>query len=499
MIEPIDFDRSVCGDLGEACQREWLETNGIGGFACSTIIGMNTRRYHSLLTAATKPPAGRVTLLSRFEETLVLGDERFELGANQYGEVVHPRGFEYLASFRKDPFPAFRYRCRDVELEKTIFLVDGENTAVVQYELIGELRNRPCSLEIRPLVAFRDFHATTHANNAINPQVVTQPGMAVISPYPGLPNLSFQHNAVFVEPSGLWFYNFEYLRERERGLHSREDLYSPFLLRFDLATDPGAGIIASTRSPSATPALLRDREIQRRASIVCESPVDDPFAKTLTRAASQFIAARGDQKTIIAGYPWFGDWGRDTMISLPGLTLVTGWFDIARKILRAFAASLDQGMLPNRFPDSGEEPEYNTVDATLWMFHAVHEFLRYTGDYEFVRAALFGPLADVIHWHERGTRYGIRLDSDGLLRAGEPGLQLTWMDARVDGREVTPRTGKPVEIQALWHNALRMMARTSRLYSATRLLAIAIAPWRIAAAISSSACFGMMPAAVCMT
>ncbi len=458
MTLPLEFHRPVCGDPGEASSREWLETNGIGGFACSTILGMNTRRYHSLLTAATQPPVGRAVLLSKLEETLVAGGQRFELSTNRYRDAMHPQGYEYLANFRIDPFPIAQFHCGSIEIQKTVFLVHGENSVVIQYVLSGDLRGQACALEIRPLVAFRDYHGLTHANDSINRSVAAESGLASITPYPGLPTLYFAHNATSIDSSGFWFYSFEYERERERGLDFVEDLYSPFLLRFALAPDAPVTIIASTqRHEAADAADLRDRELRRRTRIARASPVEDRCAVLLTAAADQFIVQRGDHKSVIAGYPWFSDWGRDTMISLPGLTLVTGRFDDARDILRAFAHSLDRGMLPNRFPDAGEAPEYNTADATLWMFHAVHEFLRYTRDYDFIRAELYGPLLDMISWHERGTRYGIRIDSDGLLHAGEPGVQLTWMDARVDGREVTPRRGKPVEIQALWHNALRVI------------------------------------------
>jgi predicted glycogen debranching enzyme len=466
MILPIEFDRRVCGDLGEASSREWLETNGIGGFASSTIAGMNTRRYHALLTAATRPPVGRVVLLSKLDETLVVGGQRFELNVNRYAGAVHPRGSEYLGSFRLDPLPRFHYRCRDLQLEKTVFLVHGENTVVIQYELLGDLRRRPCALEIRPLVAFRDVHSTTHANDAIRRDVRSRAGIAAITPYPDLPSLHFAHNAESIDTLGLWFHNFEYEREKERGLDAVEDLYNPFLLRFDLAGNSRAAIIASTSEQAVVEAQrLQEREIERRARILQGAPAEDAFAKLLTAAADQFIVARGGQTSVIAGYPWFADWGRDTMISLPGLTLVTGRFEDARNILRTFAGNIDHGMLPNRFPDWGEKPEYNTVDATLWMFHAVHEFLRYTGDYDFVRAELYQPLAGIIAWHERGTRYGIRLDSDGLLHAGERGTQLTWMDAKVGDWVVTPREGKAVEIQALWHNALCVMARLSLVFN----------------------------------
>jgi predicted glycogen debranching enzyme len=462
-MTPIEFGREICGDPGEACSREWLETNGIGGFASSTIVGLNTRRYHALLCAALNPPSGRAVLLSKLEEVLLVGDRRFELSANRYagssGDVFHPRGFEHLGSFRLDPIPIFRYRADDLELEKTVFLVHGENTVVIQYQIIGSLAGRHCSLEVRPLIAFRDYHSTMHANSAITGEVHTQPGLASVAPYPGLPRLYFAHNADSLDPAGFWFYQFEYEREKERGLDSLEDLYSPFALRFDLAQNPCAGIIASTSErDSAEPPQLQQREVERRARIPRPAISDDRFATLLASAADQFLVSCGDRTSVIAGYPWFTDWGRDSMVSLPGLTLVTGRYDEARNILRGAARSLDRGMLPNRFSESGETPEFNSVDSTLWMFHAVHEFLRYTRDYDFVRAELYPALADVVAWHQRGTRYGIRLDSSGLLHAGVPGVQLTWMDARVDGREVTPRTGYPAEIQALWHNALRVMA-----------------------------------------
>jgi predicted glycogen debranching enzyme len=466
MTLPIELDRATCGELGEASAREWLETNGIGGFACSTIAGLNTRRYHGLLTAATHPPVGRVVLLSKLEETLLVGDERFELSVNQYVGVIHPRGHEYLGSFRLAPFPVFRYRCGDLQLEKTVFLVHGENTVVIQYELLGDLQSRACALEVRPLIAFRDYHSLTHANDSLRRDVASSSGMATITPYHDLPSLHFAHSAESIDASGLWFYNFEYQREKERGLDSVEDLYSPFSLGFNLAGNSSAAIIASTLEHDVVDAhRLQEQELQRRARIVHQAPAEDAFARQLTTAADQFIVARGDQKSVIAGYPWFGDWGRDTMISLPGLTLVTERFEEARNILRAFARNIDRGMLPNRFPDSGETPEYNTVDATLWMFHAVHELLRYTHDYDFVRTELYQPLADIIAWHERGTRYGIHLDSDGLLSAGEHGVQLTWMDAKVGDWVVTPREGKPVEIQALWHNALRVMAHLASTFN----------------------------------
>lgn len=456
----IEFDHRICGNVAEASSREWLETNGIGGFASSTIIGLNTRRYHGLLVAATKPPVGRLVLLSKLEETLVLDGERFELGANQYSGAIHPNGYTYLESFRAKPFPQFTYSVAGVLIEKSILMTRGQNSVTVQYRVSGDFGGRIPSLEIRPLIAFRDYHSTTHANDSLNREVRQESGVAIVTPYFDLPSLRFAHDADSLDASGFWFYGFLYEREKERGLDFQEDLYSPFSLHFDIGQNACPTILASIEEHTAAQAgALRTKELDRRKRIVAAAPADDEFARLLTSAADQFIVARGEQKSVIAGYHWFGDWGRDTMISLPGLTLVTGRFDEARAILREFALNIDRGMLPNRFPDAGETPEYNTVDATLWFFHAVFEFLRYTRDYEFVRTELYQPLTEILDWHERGTRYGIGLDSDGLLHAGQPGVQLTWMDAKVCDWVVTPRMGKPVEIQALWYNALRVMER----------------------------------------
>jgi len=457
----IQFDKSICADLQAALRREWLETNGLGGFASSTIVGLNTRRYHGLLVAATKPPVGRLVLLSKLEETLLIDAKPFELSANHYPGVVHPQGFRYLKQFRLDPFPVFTYEVDGIEIEKTVFMIQGENSTVVQYELKNNNRPEPpksLQLELRPLIAFRDYHSTTHENGALNTAVEEGPELAAAAPYQGLPRLYLAHNASELQKTGHWYRNFEYDVERERGLDFAEDLFNPFVLRFDLRCRRQATVIASTEHRDVARVIeYRQAEITRRRSAAVSSPIEDDFTQSLAAAADQYIVSRGDQKTVIAGYHWFSDWGRDTMIALPGLTLPTGKYDVARSILRTFAKHVDQGMLPNRFPDAGETPEYNTVDATLWFFEAARAFLAYTGDLEFVRTELYPGFADIIAWHARGTRYGIKVDPSGLLASGEAGVQLTWMDAKVGDWVVTPRRGKPVEIQALWYNALCIM------------------------------------------
>ncbi len=453
----IEFGPSICGDLKTALCREWLETNGIGGYASSTIVGLNTRRYHGLLVAATHPPVGRMVLLSKLEEILVIGGRRFELSANRYPGVVHPQGYQHLRKFRLDPFPVFTYQAGGATLEKTVFLAHGENTVVVRYALQGHTTERAW-LELRPLVAFRDHHNTTHENGTLDPRLDAVDGLVSIAPYAGLPRLYFAHNGQLAERRD-WYRNFEYDVERERGLDYREDLFNPMVLIFDLSDGCEAALVASTEPRQAAMAVVYDRrERERRAQVVAAAAAHDEFTRQLWRAADQFIVSRDAHKTIIAGYPWFADWGRDTMIALPGLTLATARFEDARSILLEFAAHVDRGMLPNRVPEAGEQPEYNTVDATLWFFEAIRQYAEHTGDRELVRAQLYPVLAEIVDWHCRGTRHGIRLDDDGLLNCGEPGVQLTWMDAKIGDWVVTPRHGKPVEIQALWHNALLFMA-----------------------------------------
>jgi len=454
----IRFDRGVCENLAESLAREWLETNGLGGFASSTIVGANTRRYHGLLIAATQPPGIRYLLLSKLEEALIVGDRRFELSTNLYPGAVHPEGYRYFSGFRVDPFPIFTFRAGGVTVEKRVFMVQGENTVVVEYEIVEYETDSPaCRLELRPLIAFRGYHDLTHENSALNGDLNQSAGLFSIQPYPGLPELHFAHNARTLKRRGHWYFHFEYPVERERGLDFQEDLFCPCVIEFDLTPHEPAVAIASTARHSAREsASLKADEINRRS---IASPAGDLLAATLTAAAAQFIVQTGPRHTIIAGYPWFSDWGRDTMIALPGMTLATARFDVARDILLTSAGCIDQGILPNTFPDAEGPPDYGTVDATLWFFESVRQYLEYSNDVEFVRTRLYEPLKDIIERHIRGTRFGIHTDTDGLLMAGDPGTQLTWMDARIGDRPVTPRNGKPVEIQALWYNALKFVGR----------------------------------------
>jgi predicted glycogen debranching enzyme len=446
----IRFDKNLCGNFPESSKREWLETNGIGGFASSTVAGVNTRRYHGLLMAATEPPAVRCLLLSKLEETLIVGAQRYELSTNLYTGAVHPEGYRYLTEFRLDPFPVFTFEAGGVTVEKRVFMVQGENTVVVEYEAVAyeAQGGLGCQLELRSLIAFRGYHDLTHENSVLNGNLNQSAGLFSMQPYPGLPELHVAHNARALKRRGHWYFHFEYPIERERGLDFQEDLFCPCVLEFDLAPNQPAVAIASTAIHHAgEAAFLKANEVRLRGD-----------SDTLTAAAGQFIVRREPLRTVIAGYPWFADWARDTMIALPGLTLATGRFDVARDILLAFAGCLDQGMLPNRFPDAEGPLEFNTIDATLWFFEAIRQYIEYSKDAEFVHTHLYEKVKDIIDRHVRGTRFGIHMDADGLLAGGDATTQLTWMDARVGGRPVTPRNGKPVEIQALWYNALRCTA-----------------------------------------
>jgi predicted glycogen debranching enzyme len=465
----IHFDGNTCGEPGLALSREWLETNGIGGYCSSTITGLNTRRYHGLLIAATRPPLGRILMLSKLEETLILGGRRHDLSVNQYGGVLHPRGDAYQTGFRLEPFPIFTYEVEGIVIEKSVLMVRGENTTAIQYQLRAKgegaggrtLPSADCSFEVRPLIAFRDYHSLIRENGVINSEVRTEGGLATVKPYEDLPALYLAHDAAAgLDATAFWYRNFEYRVERARGFDFTEDLFSPFVLKFDPAAGGGVmNLVASTeRRDAGQVEGYIGAETARRGALRESAAGGDDLVSSLTSAADQYIVSRGRERTIIAGYHWFSDWGRDTMIALPGLTLATRRFDDARSILLEFSRHVDCGMLPNRFPDAGETPEYNTVDATLWYFEAVRSLLPYTKGYEFVRARLYDVLADIVDWHVRGTRYGIGVGADGLLHAGEAGVQLTWMDAKVGDWVVTPRRGKPVEIQALWYNALKFMS-----------------------------------------
>lgn len=465
----IEFGREVCSRLAVAESREWLVTNGIGGFAMGTVAGLLTRRYHGLLIAALKPPVGRTLLVARCDEDAKYGGEHFKLATNRWADgTVEEDGLRYLERFHLEgTTPVWSYAYADALLEKRIWMQPGANTTYIHYTL--RRGSGPFELYAKVLVNHRDYHSTTISNDW---QAQVEPvahGVRVQLFPEATPTYIFCPAGQFW-PEQMWYEDYFLSVEEFRGQNDVvEDHVHIGVMGATLRPGESFTLIASTEPDPELDGRrayhqrqLHERQLIARAARVKPAPLPQ-----LVLAADQFIVRRAtpsdpDGRTIIAGYPWFSDWGRDTMISLPGLTLSTGRPEVAAKILRTFANFVDQGMLPNRFPDAGEEPEYNTVDATLWYFEAIRAYHQATGDSQLVED-LFPVLADIIRWHQQGTRYNIALQEDGLIYAGEDGVQLTWMDAKVDNWVVTPRQGKPVEINALWYNALCSIASFAHL------------------------------------
>ena len=434
-----------------------LKTNGLGGWASSSIIGCNTRRYHGLLVAAIVPPTERMALVSKLEETIVVNNQQFELGVNNFGGVIRPDGNQHQVSFTRGLFPQFTYEAGGIKLEKTVGMVQGENTTVVVYNVLEAIQ--PFELELLPLLSVRGYHRLVRSNHDVHYQADFSNSVFRAKLYDNTPDIFIKvPNATFHHDPNWWF-QFNYDKERERGLDFVEDLFTYGDFSVELKEGDSLGIIISTEDPSDKDAFeLLAEETLRRQSLLKTQP-DDETLQQLILAADQFIVRRGERsKNGHRRVSLVYDWSRDTMISLPGLCLSTGRYDDAKKILAAFAHSVNQGMLPNRFRDYGEPPEYNQVDGTLWYFIAIYKYLQATDDREFVLGELLPVLKEIIEWHFKGTRYGIHATEDGLLYAGEKGIQLTWMDAKIHDWVVTPRTGKAVEINALWYNALSIYA-----------------------------------------
>ncbi|MDJ0755754.1 MAG: amylo-alpha-1,6-glucosidase [Ardenticatenaceae bacterium] len=469
----IKFTRGTINQKPIVPNREWLVTNGIGGFASGTISGVLTRRYHGLLIAALNPPLGRTVLVSKIEESVQVDGHSFDLFTNSWDPgKFYDHGYQHLDQFHLDgTTPVWTYGLGDALLRKKIWMVQGENTTVLHYTY---LRGRsPLSLMSRLFVNHRDYHATSQGRDW-HMEIERQDNQLSIKPRESTDRFYIRASDGTFASAHDWYLRHYLAIEADRGLDMRED----FLMAGTLATQLNPGqtltLVCTTHSeqqPDGDALWLAQQAHEARlwAYGISELSSHDTSAsenaplRQLVLAADQFIVERAtnhdkDGRSIIAGYPWFGDWGRDTMIALPGLTLATGRPEIARKILETFHHYVDRGMLPNRFPDQGERPEYNTADATLWYFEAIQAYLDSTQDLSLIET-LFPTLEAIIEAHQKGTRYQIHQDpADGLLYAGEEGVQLTWMDAKVGDWVVTPRIGKPIEINALWFNALHIMA-----------------------------------------
>jgi predicted glycogen debranching enzyme len=472
----IAFGREVCGDLAAASRREWLVANGLGSYASGTVGGVNTRRYHGLLVAALQPPAGRTVTVAELDEWAVLDGTRYPLSTHEWADgTIAPTGYRQLQSFALNGLlPVWTYAVADLLLEKRIWMEQGRHATYASYRVVRG--NRPVVLDVTPFCTYRGFHSLTRGG--WRPSIEVAARAAAIGAWQGAHRYTLAADAgEFIPADGgaLWYWNFRRRVETERGLDDYEDLFAPGTFRATLWPGRTWTLMITVDEPAPNGPIVGEHrrkplvalagERVRQAALLKRAGVESQprFIQQLTLAADQFVVERRPcegvpGRTVIAGYHWFGDWGRDTMISLPGLMLATGRAADAADVLRTVARYLSEGLLPNRFPDAGEQPEYNTADATLWFFLAVRAYHLAAGDAALVDE-LLPALRDVIAWHMRGTRHGIKVDvADGLLHCGEPGVQLTWMDAKVGDWVVTPRTGKPVEINALWHTALRIVA-----------------------------------------
>jgi predicted glycogen debranching enzyme len=442
---------------------EWLEADGLGGFASATTSGVRTRRYHALLLTATTPPSGRMVLVNGFDAWVDVKGNRSWLSSQRYApDVVTPN--ESLQSFQLHPWPCWRFRLNgDTWLDQEIFVPRGQSAVVLSWRLSGQL-DQAFALSVKPFFSGRDFHATHHENRLFGFQPSAKTDTLRWQSYPGVPAVLCRSRAIYRHDPN-WYRNFLYTAERDRGLDFLEDLAAPGTFTWQLDAQTREAVLTFSAEGFAEAgssdleewiAKLRHVERERR----------EQTPDLVERASESYFARRGTGQTIIAGYPWFGDWGRDTFISIRGLGIAVNRLELVRDILLEWAGAVSQGMLPNLFPDRGIAPEYNSVDASLWFIIAVGDLLDAAAN----RPGLIGEIAEhrlrnaieaILVGYQTGTRFNIRVASDGLVAAGVPGVQLTWMDARVDGKVITPRIGKPVEVQALWINALGIAKRFS--------------------------------------
>lgn len=460
------FGKGEWRDFNEGTQKEWLLTNGIGGYASSTLIGANTRRYHGLLIASLKAPVDRHLIISKFDEVIEINGDRYELGTNQTESSIS-QGYVHLQTVEIDKVVKYNYNVKDVFIEKKISLIYGKNSVAVVYTFINGINK--CNFKVYPLVNARDHHGNADKSWLNFNSQAGENGVILKSNTIGENIYIKSSQGKFNQFNDTWFNGMDYSIERERGLSSVEDHYMPGYFELELAPNQEKTItIIASLEPIETingQKAITDEE-KRINELIKNAGFKDDFVNSLVMASDKFIVNRKStgSKTIIAGYPWFTDWGRDTMIALPGLTLVTKRYQDAREILLSFVKYIKNGLVPNMFPDEGEEPIYNTVDASLWFFEAVYKYVKYTNDYDFIRDNIYSKMKEIISAYKNGTDYNIGMDDDGLINAGNENIQLTWMDAKVGDFVVTPRYGKAVEINSLWYNALKIMAHLAKHY-----------------------------------
>ena len=453
MRADIYVDAARCRDFSKSSTLEWLDTNGIGGYAMGTVAGVRTRRYHSLLNAPQQPGQPAQVWLSALEDTLCFDGGRYELATQNYPGAISPLGYELLGEFRLAPFPSWLFHIGEASLIKEVMLVDGKNEVLVRYCCTEDAR-----LELRPFLAGRQQHSLLRAEVGQAWDVAGKPGHLGL--HRSDASLHIRSDASDFAEEATWYYRFQYAVDRARGLDYEEDLWTPGLLHFNLRADTWVYLVCGLEDPGPLRPLELLKAIEAKEK---RFPVPKRLEDKLVNAGEHFVFEQNQRKSVIAGYPWFTDWGRDTFISLPGLFLARNQLAGAARTIENFVALRRDGLIPNRITDDGSTPEYNSVDATLWLYVAVWQWLECGGDRALFQDQFFAPMREMLQTMAKGTIYGISCDMhDGLLRAGLPDTQLTWMDARVNGIAVTPRFGKPVEINALWYNALCLMTEWAR-------------------------------------
>jgi|TARA_R110002020_G_scaffold398057_2_gene608074 predicted glycogen debranching enzyme len=436
-------------------KKEWLATNGLGGYASGAVNGANTRQYHGLLVAALEPPTDRTVVVAKIEERVLIDGQYHNISTNQYPKVIFPDGGKYLKNFDVDPSPTWQFADSDWDLRKNVQMISGSNTTVLTYTNNG---NRPLVLELHPLYAYNDFHTTFHETPCYN--FFTEFNNDHLKTYP-----EYGSNPVYTGWSAghyfearCWFKNIILSKGKARGLGSVCDYYRIGYLVHEL--QPGEDLILyfTIEENIVTEGIEKTLSLNNKNSTGNKENLVPGFFKDLMLSGEQFMVQRKstNSMSIIAGYHWFTDWGRDTMIAMRGLTIATGKKELSKSILNTFFKSVDQGMIPDRFPDNAKDPvHYNTMDATLWLFVASYDYQKKFEDIAFVKDHI-EILKNILDQHIAGARYNIHITEEGFIYGGECKVQLTWMDAIVGGKVITPRVGCPVEVNALWYNALKI-------------------------------------------
>ncbi len=451
------FNNDGDNNYNDLLSKESLETNGLGGSSSSTLAGTHSRSYHGLLVVSDNVPVNRKVLVSKLTEEIETKKKTYELDSNDYNGTIHPKGYQYLTKFERHLNPEFHYETEEFQLLKSIIFIHNKNTVVIRYKLSGI---DEVTLKMRPFLGLRGIHALHHGRHSSPTESHTfnKDTLSIPLDYNNIKGVNILVPNSTYTTEDNFYDNLFYQKESDRGIHCSESLQVPGCFELTLDAKEDLYIVVSTEEEKEDGKHLFAHEITRRLLLLENFKNTPKYIQQLVLSADQFIVKRSNKlNTIIAGYHWFTDWGRDTMISLPGLCLVTGRFEEAKNILFAFAEVVDRGMIPNRFPENHTEIEYNTVDATLWYVIAIYKYYEYTNDKEVI-AQLFPVIDEIVRWHFRGTRYGIKVDQDGLITAGEEGVQLTWMDAKAGDWVVTPRIGKAIEINALWYNTLKIGA-----------------------------------------